>query len=437
MSGSISASMDAIILSAFAKALRETARRRSEDGLHPGSIERLKAEMVKARTPRDAGDFSTAEQVMTYMEYCRLPETMPSQNPDDVERVAKTEQEGADRSAQNSGFFAVLRKLEREAGRQNKDQRRPRIGCNRRRTDRIVALGQDPVINTLGGDLSAVDFETIDTDGTPKLPRVRAQFLGFFGSFGALPLNWTEEIVSWVARGDRAFVDFADLFTARFQELFYRAWSAARPVTQFDHPDDRFEYWLLSLLGSEAPSRETVSNNVLAGLTGLAGAHVKSSQRLLQILQQHFGNRVEIDVEELVQNWLDFEPEAYNAIGLNAATLGRDMFIGTRTLSVAERIRLHIRLDTLNDYYAFLPGAQLHDQLRDLTFWYIGYAYDVEVWLWLPHTEISPSVLGRTAKLGWMACIAPVPGRANRLVNATKFELKRIDRASSNARHAA
>ena len=47
-----------------------------------------------------------------------------------------------------------------------------------------------------------------------------------------LPLNTTAEVQQWYLMRDEAFVRLADLFTNRFQQLFFRAWSDAHAISQ-------------------------------------------------------------------------------------------------------------------------------------------------------------------------------------------------------------
>ena len=313
------------------------------------------------------------------------------------------------------GLFETLRRLERHA------PDKPRIGRNRRLSNAVVRMGQDPALAFPDRDIARLDDEG-------PIPVVRAQFLGFFGAFGAFPLNWTEEALRWFDDGDDSFVAFTDIFASRFQELFFRAWSDARPITQFDHPgDDRFRSELLALLGMGTPAwrdRGTVPDTARLHVLALVAGRVKSPVRLRQMLQVHFGAGMQVEVEEMVASWLEFEPDALTRLGMQGATLGRDVHLGSRVKSIGEKIRLHLRLPDIARYDRFLPGGPDHAHLRDLVFWYLGQAFEIEVVLWLPQPEIRPAMLGVSARLGWMACIAPDPGTPDTYVAATHYRLE-------------
>lgn len=184
------------------------------------------------------------------------------------------------------GYLAGLRRAERHSGGL------PRIGRNKRLRDEAVALGQDPTMAFPPADLS-------EPDADARRPSMRVRFLGFYGAHGALPLLATEEVARWAETGDRTFVRFADVFAARFLQLFFRAFPDARRIAQFDRPDAKpFQGWIAALgsLGSPAfrdPDR--VDDTVRLPLMPLAANRVKSPDRLRQMLEHHLGVPVRID----------------------------------------------------------------------------------------------------------------------------------------------
>lgn len=317
-----------------------------------------------------------------------------------------------ERAGEGVGLFSLLRMLERHA------QGKPRIGRNARLRDTLVRLGQDPFLS-----FPTQDITRVDSSVSP--PVLRAAFLGFYGAFGALPLNWTEEVRRWFENGDESFTAFTDIFTARFQELFFRAWSDARPITQFDHPENRFMSYLLALEGSGTPAfrnRDSLPDDVKARLAPLAIGRVKSPVRLQQMLGLTF--RKKIYVEEMVLSWLEFEADTCSLLGLQCSELGKNLHIGRGEHSCSEKIRLHFYMSDIEDYNRMLPGSADHRQLSDIVFWYLGQRFEIEVVLWLPEPELRPMVLGETGQLGWMAYLAPDESQPDQTVRATSYRLR-------------
>jgi type VI secretion system protein ImpH len=297
------------------------------------------------------------------------------------------------------GFLALLREIER--GQPD----RPRIGRNAAMRDEVVRLGQEPF-----QAFPASNVSQVSEDAVGKL-RIRSNFLGYFGPQGALPLNITAEVHQWYLMRDEAFVRLADLFTNRFQQLFFRAWSDARGITQFDHPtDDRFQAYVGAPIGLAATSlrnRGAVPDLARLPLAGIAMARVKSPVRLRQVLQALCG--VEIGIEENVPTWLNFEASDFSRLGGANATLGRDCRLGSRVQSVNEKIRIVLRTESLAEYQSFLPGAGNFIRLTDLLFSYLGHEIEVEIAPSLPASQAKGAVLGKSAALGLTGWIAPAP----------------------------
>ena len=316
----------------------------------------------------------------------KAPET-----PDDTERFWRTDME----TREGWGFLPYLRHLEQNA------RGAPPIGRNARLKDELALIGQDPFLSFPDANLSHL--------GRAKngKPVVRCRFMGYFGPQGALPLNMTEEVMRWCIGGDTAFVDFADIFATRFIQLYYRTWSDGRAITQFDHPDQyRFEQYLHAQAGLGSPAMlgtGAVDDVHRLRLTPLTMGRVKSATKLRKMLEVHF--KTDIEVEEMVPTWMNFEPDSLTRIGQQGSTLGRDIHLGSRVRSISEKIRLHLRLPTLDRYRAFLPGQKNHAQLRDLVFTYLGKTLEVDVILWLPAGQIMPAKIGESAELGYMAAL--------------------------------
>lgn len=390
--------------------------RRSKGGLRSGTrLQFMREASQRLSHPQDAFLDDAALETFRGLVTTRIEElSLDTHDPMEDMPSGLSDREQHEWQALGKGLFQLLRKLERRAGD------KPQIGKNSRLHDQLVRMGQDPYMGPPPADMARYD-------PTKKVPRVRAQFLGFFGPFGAFPLNWTEEIDHWFRHGDDSFVAFVDIFTERFQELYFRAWSDAHAITQFDHPSaDRFKDFLLSFAGNGTPAmqdRDAVPDTIKARYAGLASGRVKSPVRLRQILQLHFDGKLTVRIEELVPTWLDFEPDTLSHIGMQSATMGMDTHLGSRVRSVGEKIRVHLEVKTIGDYFRLLPSGSYHPHLRDLVFWYLGEAYEIEVVLWLPEPEVQPAVMGQNAVVGWMACIAPPKGSPDVLVRATEFKL--------------
>ncbi|MEL6586156.1 MAG: type VI secretion system baseplate subunit TssG [Pseudomonadota bacterium] len=243
-------------------------------------------------------------------------------------------------AATQLGLFAVLRRQER------RHPDRPAIGKNAKLADELAVLGQDPHL----------DFPVSDISDLAPLPdgrlAIRTNVLGYFGPQGALPLNTTEEVLRWsLIAGDASFPKFADVFAARFLQLFFRAWSDSHAISQFDHPDrDRFRAYVSALSGVSTPAfrdRDGIPDISRTQLVGLHATRVRSAVRLRQLIELYL--RADVEIEEHLPSWITFEDDDRSRMGLGACTLGQDLALGSRMRSVNDRVRLTIRTRDLSD----------------------------------------------------------------------------------------
>ncbi len=294
------------------------------------------------------------------------------------------------------GLLVLLRLMERSG------KGKPRIGKNATLRDEIVTIGQDPYLAFPESDVS-----NIDRSG--KRTQVRSRVLGLFGPQGALPLNTTEEVLRWFEQGDHAFIRFTDIFATRFQQLFFRAWSDSRAITQFDHETgDRFRVYIEALMGLGTPAfrnRDALPDINKDALAAIAIGRVKSPRRLQQMLRLDLGLRAVVEEHQL--SWIELEDDSHNRLGQRGSSLGRNMYLGARVASVNEKIRLRVPTRTIAEYRSLLPGGASHRRMRDIVRWYLGQSVEVDVALSLPAAEMPSAVVGASTQLGWVASLAP------------------------------
>lgn len=273
----------------------------------------------------------------------------------------------------------------------------------------IALLQQDPFMAFPSANVVGVDWP----EGQP--PRISQRFMGYFGAMGPLPLALTHEAWRWqFQRQDPSFARFADLLGARFTQLLYRAWADVRPVVQVGRPqEDRFRIWFGALSGHRltctAPNAGDDESRVLLTLAGLISARVRSAARLRQMLRVWLG--LPLDLEERVASWLEFEPADRSRLGPRAG-LGQGAFLGARTLSVSDKLRLVVHCRDLDDYEALLPGRPRFTRLSAFLERILGPTMAVDLRLTLPRSALPALTLGRSGQLGWTGFLAPAAGEA-------------------------
>ncbi len=304
---------------------------------------------------------------------------------------ARTRREMLEAEPYRFNIHALLRELERMY------PDKPRIGRSQVLAQEIVTVGQDPFLEFPASNVKA--FEVREGE----IPRLRTKFLGYFGPHGPLPVLTTVEALRWQAAGDDAFVRFADIFATRFLQLFHRVWADARPIAQFDRPeDDRFAAYVGSFIGiGTAPyrDRDRVPDIAKLPFAGVMASRVKSAKRLQQVLQGVLG--VDVRIREREGIWLDFEESDLTRLGQSGADLGRNTYAGRRVYSINDKAAIEIRTDKLGDYESFLPGGEMFERLADMVRFYLGEQIDFDVELALPRANAPKAQLGKKGRLGY------------------------------------
>nr|WP_274608826.1 type VI secretion system baseplate subunit TssG [Vannielia litorea] len=288
-------------------------------------------------------------------------------------------------------IHALLREMERMF------PDKPRIGRSQVLNQEIVTIGQDPFLDFPASNVQA--FEVREDE----IPRLRTRFLGYFGPQGPLPILTTAEAMRWQDAGDDAFVRFADIFATRFLQLFHRVWADARPIAQFDRPeDDRFAAYVGSMIGiGTAPyrDRDRVPDIAKLPYAGVMASRVKSAKRLQQVLEGVLG--VDISIREREGIWLEFEESDLTRIGQAGSDLGRNTYAGRRVYSINDKAAIEIRTEALDDYESFLPGGDMFERLADMVRFYLGEQIDFDVELALPRKLCPKAQLGTKGRLGY------------------------------------
>lgn len=327
--------------------------------------------------------------------------------------------EAIEREPGRNDVLAVLRRLEAETAPAADAERPPlpRIGRSRRRAEDIVRFGQDPSM-----DFPSLTIDRIARDGQDGALLLYVRFLGLLGPQGALPVSLTEEAYTRARQGDDALARCFDVFNNRFIQLFYRAWSDARPIAQHDRPrEDRFQDYISSAIGLGSPiyrDQDGVDDRVKAFYAGLMAPKAKSAARLEALISGVFGIRTEI--EQCVGAWLRLDPEDQLAIGRDGPSGGRlgiNTMVGARVYSVSDKIRIRLYARDLEEYRRFLPSTRVKrnfwtEKLFDLIDFYLGLETEYEIELALPKRCAAPVTMNRTASatLGHIGWLMPRPG---------------------------
>ncbi len=308
--------------------------------------------------------------------------------------------ESLERQPYRFGFFQALRRLE------CLDPTKPRWGESKTVQDDAVRLGQEPSLAFAPAALSKYR-----KDGDGRAARLGVWFFGLFGPHGALPLHLTDYARRRLEnQGDATLVRFLDIFHHRMLSLFYRAWSAAQPTTQFDRArlsepnTDRFARYVASLLGLGMKSlrrRDAMPDLAKLHYAGWLACQTRSAEGLRAILSDFL--RLPIRIEQFVGHWLELPNDCRCRLAQSRASceLGNNLTLGARVWECQSTFRIAVGPLAFGDFQELLPGRDWLRRLVAVVRNYVGDALRWELNLVLRKEEVPPLVLGRQCQLGW------------------------------------
>lgn len=289
--------------------------------------------------------------------------------------------------------FAVLRRL------QALHPELPGLGRAPRPHLEPVRLGQEPSSSFAPAALASAELR-------PELPpKLRVYSFGLFGPNGPLPLAYTEYAHERaIHAGDRALVDFADLFHHRFLLLFFRAWAQAQSTASLDRSgQDDFSRYLASLIGLGLPGQadaDSVPQHARLGLAGHQVRQARNAEGLACVLASFFN--VPVAIEQHRGRWLPVPTDQRSRLGAPlGAQLGVDAVAAAAVWDRQHHVRVVVGPLSLEDYESLLPDRVGALQLRDWVRGYVGIEFDWDLQLVLRRDEVSGARLGGQARLGW------------------------------------
>jgi len=230
------------------------------------------------------------------------------------------------------------------------------------------------------------------------------------GPEGVLPLYYTGLLAERTRAGDRAAVDFFDIFNHRMISLFYLAWEKYRFSVAYEREGlDPFSHHLMDLIGMGTPklqNRLPVLDDSLLHYSGLLAQRPRSAVALRNILSDYF--EVPVEVEQFAGGWYPLDQATQTALkgGLGESEqLGFGAVVGDEVWDQTARVRIALGPLSLEQYQDFLPQGSAFAPLRALTNFFSNGEFDFEIQLILDRKEVPPCELGaegqNAPQLGW------------------------------------
>jgi type VI secretion system protein ImpH len=226
------------------------------------------------------------------------------------------------------------------------------------------------------------------------------------GSFGSLPVPYTEEIHRQERQfRNRALRDFFDIFNHRIVSLFYRAWQRARVAVLHDlGQTSGFESVLRAVLGLEGEAfaeRLPFDDRGLLSRSGLLARRPAPAVVIEALVESLF--EAPARVEQFVAGWYEMDPGDRSHLGSANSRLGVDMNIGERIQLTQPRFRVRVGPMPWAAFESLLPGTPGFRTLSSAVRLAAGVEFDFQLRLVLAAGDVPGTRLGgegRGSRLG-------------------------------------
>jgi type VI secretion system protein ImpH len=241
-------------------------------------------------------------------------------------------------------------------------------------------------------------------------------FFGMTGPQGALPAQYTSQVLRRLRDKDRSLRDFLDLFNHRALSLFVRAWEKYRLPFAYERaaraggtdPVSRVVYCLTGHGTDGLRGRQEVPDEAFLFYAGHFAHRPRSAAALEAVLADYFG--LPVEVQQASGQWLTLDDADRSRLpdgdgpGLNCE-LGVSLVVGERVWDVQSKFRLRVGPLTYAQFRRFMPDGDGLRALVQLTRSFVGPDVDFDMVPLLRPTEAPACVLGGDGpdgpRLGW------------------------------------
>ncbi|MFT4542271.1 MAG: type VI secretion system protein ImpH [Planctomycetota bacterium] len=300
-------------------------------------------------------------------------------------------------------FFQAVRVLQA-----NRKQSIGMVGADTSPSKEGIRFTSHPTLGYSGSALRRVKAEG------PETPHeLEVNFLSMIGVTGALPLHYTEHLLSRLYLRDRSLTDFLDLFQHRSIALFFRAWrkytfpfadegSATQDVRR--NRNVGVSGMLSSLIGLGTPGMslpEGLPKNSWMYFAGHFARPVRTADGLERMIAGVCSHQVRY--EGHIGSWLTLADSARSRLMPNtrhggriraSQRLGMGFVLGSRVWDVQSKVRLHIGPLTGDEYHEWMPGSDACGRLVQLIRSYLGHETDFDLMIHPKDGDVSNIQLG-------------------------------------------
>lgn len=227
--------------------------------------------------------------------------------------------------------------------------------------------------------------------------------VGLTGNLGALPLVYSQKLVSnsWAKKsGSLAFLN---LFNNRLISLFYQASIKHNLPLQAELNQHKSYLHCIHALEGYVPYKKDTNNDLLnqsmAEFAGLIQGQVLNVESIQQILRSFLNQTVQ--VHQFIESWFSIPVEQRSHLSAKGGLqLGVNSFCGERVKQIDAKIKLEIGPLDYDAYRSLLPSGQVYPRLKSLLQRICNPTLMIEMVLVLDKEKINPIQLDQKTETG-------------------------------------
>jgi type VI secretion system protein ImpH len=196
---------------------------------------------------------------------------------------------------------------------------------------------------------------------------------GVAGYLGPLPEAFTERLYERRAQGERAMVDFLDIFNNRLGHLRFRTKARSCPALTPGPPQETLLAGPLSavmgLAAAELAEQVPLPTRAVLGLAGLLANRRRSADAIQRVLACYLG--VDVTLRQFVGAWQPIPESDCLCLAKKNSSLGSNTVLGEKVWDAAAAIEVRVGPLAREPLLELLPGGARHQpfaaMLRFLT----------------------------------------------------------------------
>ncbi|WP_387466667.1 type VI secretion system baseplate subunit TssG [Photorhabdus sp. RM323S] len=229
--------------------------------------------------------------------------------------------------------------------------------------------------------------------------RMAVHHFGLLGTFGALPLRYTEWLIDRRYRyGDESAQAFIDIFTHRLLSLRFQTWQKYRLYVNAELQGAQALPAVIAAAAGQLTESKTQRTH--PACVGLLATPVRTMVNLQHLLQREFN--MPVSINPFKGRWQYAEPAHCCCLG--RSLLGDNPMLGHAYWDIQSGFHIQLGPFSAWQHAAFMPGNEKHRRLTQWVWQFAGPLLSFSLELLVQHSG-QGNMLNGSRRLGWDGCL--------------------------------